>query len=100
MNVYRIKRQLLYKIKIKVLFFFIIGFIFLISFWIYLACFCFVYKNTQTHLIKDTCYSFGASMISPFFMSILPPLFRIPALRAKKKNKKCIFRISKALQLL
>ena len=65
-NVDRIKRQLLARIKIKLLFFFIISLLFLISFWIYLACFCFVYKNTQIHLIKDTFYSFGLSMITPF----------------------------------
>ena len=99
-NVHIIKRQFLSKIKIKLCFFFIISLLFLISFWIYLGCFCFVYKNTQIHLIKDTFYSFGTSMISPFFISILPPLFRIPALRAKKKDKKCLFRLSKALQLL
>ena len=63
----KIKEEILFKIKIKVIFFFIISFIFLSAFWIYLACFCYVYKNTQIHLIKDTCYSFGTSMISPFY---------------------------------
>ena len=94
------KKNLLSKIKIKIVFFFIISLIFLSAFWIYLACFCYVYKNTQIHLITDTFFSFGTSMISPFIVSILPGLFRINALQAKKKDRGCMFKLSKALQLL
>ena len=96
----KIKEEILFKIKIKVIFFFIISFIFLSAFWIYLACFCYVYKNTQIHLIKDTCYSFGTSMISPFITSILAGIFRLSALNAKKKDRKCMYKLSKAFQWL
>ena len=99
-NVHIMKKNLLSKIKIKIVFFFIISLIFLSAFWIYLACFCYVYKNTQIHLITDTFFSFGTSMISPFIVSILPGLFRINALQAKKKDRGCMFKLSKALQLL
>ena len=37
------------KIKRKIIFFFVITYILLFSFWIYLGCFCAVYKNTQKH---------------------------------------------------
>ena len=37
------------KIKCKIIFFFVITYILLFSFWIYLGCFCAVYKNTQKH---------------------------------------------------
>ena len=99
-NVNKVKEEILFMIKIKSVFFFIFSFIFLLAFWIYLACFCYVYKNTQIHLITDTCYSLCTSMIIPFFTSILPGIFRLSALNAKKKDKECIYKLSKAFQLL
>ena len=86
--------------RIKLLLFFLISLILLISFWFYLACFCAVYKNTQIHLIKDTLFSFITSMITPFGIFILPGIFRLTALKAEKKDKEFMFKFSKALQLL
>ena len=80
------KKQILKCLYYKFMSFFIISFILLIFFWYYLACFCVVYKNTQTHLLKDTTISFGLSMLYPFGIYLLPGTFRIPALRAKKKE--------------
>ena len=99
-NVKIMKESLLNKIKIKIIFFFIISLLVLSAFWIYLACFCYVYKNTQIHLIKDTCFSFSTSMITPFIICLLPGLFRSSALEAKKKDKECMFKISKQLEIL
>ena len=87
-------------IKIKLSLFFIIDLIFLVLFWFYLACFCAVYKNTQMHLIKDTLISFATGMVSPFAIYIIPGLFRISALNAKKKDKEYMYKFSKALQIL
>ena len=92
------KKETLKAIKIKIALFFIITLPLLIAFWFYLACFCAVYKNTQLHLIKDTVISFGTSMITPFGIYILPGIFRICALKAKKKDKECMFKFSKLLQ--
>ena len=86
------KKETLKAIKIKIALFFIITLPLLVAFWFYLACFCAVYKNTQLHLIKDTVISFGTSM------NILPGIFRICALKAKKKDKECMFKFSKLLQ--
>ena len=92
------KQKTLKIIKIKIALFFIISFSLLSAFWFYLACFCAVYKNTQLHLIKDTVISFGTSMITPLGIYILPGIFRLSALNAKKKDKKFIFQFSKVLQ--
>ena len=92
------KYKILKVIKIKIALFFIITLSLLISFWFYLACFCVVYKNTQIHLIKDTVISFGFSMIKPFLFYILPGIFRLCALKAKKKDKELMFKFSKILQ--
>ena len=91
-------KETLITLKIKFVSFFIISLLFLIVYWIYLACFCAVYKNTQFHLIKDTVISSGVSMIYPLGISLIPGLFRLYALKAK--NKECLFNFSKILQLI
>ena len=57
-----------------------------------------IYRNTQLHLLKDTLISFGLSLFYPFFICLLPGLFRIPALSDKNKNSKCLYKFSKFLQ--
>ena len=87
-------------LKFKFVLFFIISFIFLLFFWYYISLFGIIYNNTQTHLLKDTLISFGVSLLSPFFMYLLPGFFRIPSLSNPKKKKKCLYNFSKLLQLL
>ena len=85
-------------LKIKFILLFILEFLFLVFFWYYLGCFCAVYRNTQSHLLKDTLTSFGLSMIYPFGMTLIPGTLRIPALI--DKNQKCLYKISQILQLI
>ena len=87
-------------LKIKIILYFILNFIFLILFWYYISCFCLVYKNTQIHLIKDTTISFCLGLLYPFGLCILPAIFRIPSLKAKNKDKKIMYKFSKFLQLI
>ena len=84
-------------LKIKFLIFFIINFLFQITFWYYVTCFCGVYKNTQIFLFKDSLFSFCVSLITPFAINLLPGVFRICGLKNKKE---CVYNISKILQLL
>ena len=81
-------------LRIRFLIFFGVSFPILIFFWYYISCFCAVYKNTQKILIEDTLFSFGISIIYPFGLSLLPGLFRFPALRDSRGNKKCLYSIS------
>ena len=83
---------------IKFILFFIFIFLFLTLFWYYISCFCAVYKNTQVYLIKDTMISFATSLIYPFAINLIPGILRIPSLSSN--NQKCLFRISKILQLI
>ena len=87
-------------IKIKLIIFFIFYFIFLIAFWYYLSCFCALYKNTQTHLIKDTLSSFALSLFYPFLLNLIPGLLRISALKNKNNGAECMYNTSKILQLI
>ena len=85
---------------IKFALFFIISFIFLLFFWYYLSCFCAIYKNTQIYLIKDALICFGLSLTYPFIIYLIPAAFRIYTLLDKKKNRKCLYKFSKILQIL
>ena len=87
-------------ILIKFIIFFIISTTFLIFFWYFISCFCGVYINTQIILIQDTIFSFLLSMIYPFGINLIPGIFRISALRAKKKDKKCLYKFSGFVSLI
>ena len=84
-------------LKIKFTLFFILYFLFQILFLYYLSCFCVVYNNTQTYLIKDQMITFTLSLIYPFFLCLIPGIFRIPSLSNKNKDAKCFYFLSKLL---
>ena len=94
------KKEKLKYIKIKFIIFFVLNFILLVLFWYYLACFCAVYKNTQTQLIKNTLISFNLSFLYYFGVYLLPGIFRIISLKNRNKNNECMYNISIILQLL
>ena len=92
--------KLLSCLKVKFYCFFIISLLLLIVFWYYLSCFCAVYKNTQLYLIQDTLISYFLSLLYPFGINLFPGLFRIPSLKDPYKNKECLFKFSKIIQVL
>ena len=87
-------------LHIKFFVFFIVSFLLILFYWYFISCFCAVYTNTQIILIKDSLISFGISMLYPFGISLIPGFFRIPALRAKNKDKVCIYKISQLAALI
>ena len=87
-------------IKIKSFLFFTLSLLLMIFFWYFISCFCAVYYNTQIILIKNTLLSFGLSMLYPIGINLIPGIFRIPALRAKKKDKKCLYSFSQFIALI
>ena len=87
-------------LTIKFIIFFILNYILLLFFWYFISCFCAVYKNTQIILIKDTLISFGISMLYPFGLNLIPGIFRIYSLRAKKTDRKCLYTASKYIAII
>ena len=83
--------KLLKVFRIKIICFFVFVFIILSSFWYYIICFCGIYVNTQIHLIKDCIISLITSLIYSLAISLIPGLFRIPAVRLKKP---CLYKFS------
>ena len=51
-------------------------------------------------LIKDTLISITLSLLYPFGLNLIPGIFRIYALRAKNKDKKCIYQTSQLIALI
>ena len=92
----RIKKNL----TIKFILFFILNYLLLFFFWYFISCFCGAYTNTQIILIKNTLISFGLSMLYPCGLNLIPGLFRIPALRSEKNDKKCLYTAGNLLALI
>ena len=86
--------KLVKRIKIKLISFFVICFILLLFYWYYITCFCGIYVNTQKHLITNSIIGFAISLIYPFGLFLIPGIFRIPALRAGKVNRKYMYDFS------
>ena len=93
-------KKILSCLKIKFFIFFILSFLLMFFFWYFISGFCAVYINTQLTLIENTLISFLISMIYPFGLNLFPGFFRIPSLRAKNKNKKCLYKISGLIALI
>ena len=87
--------KMLIVLRNNIIGFFICTFIILLWFWYYVTCFCGIYVNTQIHLIKDCFMSLLISLIYPFGISLIPGLFRIPAIRMKKP---CLYKFSSFLE--
>ena len=94
------KNSTLKLLKINFSIFFILSFIILLFCWYYISCFCGVYVNTQVHLIKDTIISFCCGLIYPFIICLIPGIFRICSLRARNKDKICLYKFSIFIQLI
>ena len=91
--------ELIQKVKIKSILYFIISFIFLLFFSYYISMFCFIFQNTQYILIKDNLISFGLSLLYPFAIYLAPGIFRKLAISNPKKKRKYLYKFSKFLQL-
>ena len=94
----KVKKELI-KIRVKIVLFFIMTYILVFFFWVFLGCFCAVYKNTQNHLLKEVLSSFVSSIITPFGVYLLPSFFRIPSLK-KNKERRCLYKFSQILQII
>ena len=94
------KKDIIYSLIIKFSLFYTFTHTPLILFWYYDSCFCAIYNNTQYYLLKDSLISYGLGLIFPFGLCLIPGMIRIPALSAKNKDKECLYKISKILQLI
>ena len=99
-NIDEMHRDFGIKLRIKFLLYFIISSILIVFFWYYLSMFCAIYSNDQLHLFKDILTSFGLSLIYPFFIHLLPGMFRIPSLAKPKMKRVYLYNLSKVIQMV
>ena len=81
-------------IKIKLGFFYLFTFIFLVIYWYIISAFCAVYENTQITFIKDSLLSIFIGLIYPLFLYLIPTILRLCAIRNTKMNLKCLYKLS------
>ena len=99
-NVDKRAKNLIKTLKKKYIFYFILSFLLLFSFWYYISVFDAVYINTQFLLLEDTLIGFAFSMVTPFILYLIPGIFRIPALSTTHGNRRCLYAFSKFLAIL
>ena len=99
-DIIRKGNELIKKLNIRFILYFIISFIFLLFFWYYISMFCAIYRNTQYQLLEDTLISFVLSFFYPFGIYLFPGLFRISALSKPNEKKEYLYKFSKILQML
>jgi hypothetical protein len=99
-NCYKMAKGAKRHIIMKTIIFIFISLILIFLFLYFLSCFCAVYVNTQTILIKDSILSFCLSMIYPFGICLLPGIFRITALRSKNHDKEGLYKFSYFISLI
>ena len=90
--------QILIKVTSRCTLFFIISFFIFVIFWVYVASFCAVFKNTQIYLLINAGISFGGVNILPFFYYFIPALFRKVALNGQ--NSAFLYRFSQFFELI
>ena len=98
-NQYNVNAKVVIVIRyliIKFTCYFIFSIIFLIICWYYLSCFCIIYKHTQLHLFIITLIGYAFSLIYPFFINLIPGIFRISSL---KHPEKCFYKTSQVIFL-
>ena len=93
-------KEFIQNMKIRLFFYFLSSFIFMLFFCYFISCFCAVFHNAQKTLFKDTFISFGSSIFIRFILYLFPGFFRIQAIRAIKKDKDCLYKFSQILAFL
>ena len=84
-------------IKIRIVLYYILSFIFLIVFGFYVLSFCAIFENTQIRLIKSTFSSWIISLIYPFIICFITSIVRSFALMCKSK---ILYTVKKIMQFL
>ena len=96
----KISKEIKSNLNIKFVIFYILSFLILSFLWYFISCFCAVYYNNQIFLIKNNLISISLSMIYPFGLYLIPSIFRISALRARNRDRQCLYKTSKIISLL
>ena len=85
---------------IKLIAYFIFGFLLMIIFWFYITTFCVIYSKAQKVLIINSLISFIISMIFPFVYTLIPGLLRIRSLKVENHCHEYMYKISRIIAVI
>ena len=85
-------KKIFKNIKIKLIMFFVVTFLFFAFYWYLISSFCAVYTNTQVTYIKDSVSSFCLGLVYPFIIQFFFALLRIFALRDKNSCSSFLYK--------
>ena len=85
-------KKIFKKMKIKLIMFFVVTFLFFAFYWYLISSFCAVYTNTQVTYIKDSVSSFCLGLVYPFIIQFCFALLRIFALRDKNSCSSFLYK--------
>ena len=80
------------KIKIKLIVYFVVTFIFFLFYWYLISSFCAVYNNTQIIYLKDFITSFCLGLLYPFLIQLCFAFLRIFSLRKNNKFRSLLYK--------
>ena len=86
-------KEILKGIKIKLIIYFVITFLFFVFYWYLISSFCAVYNNTQIIYLKDFATSFSLGLIYPFAIQLCLAFLRMFTLKQKSKARSLIYKI-------
>ena len=79
-------------IKIRLIIYFIITFLFFLFYWYMISSFCAVYSNTQIIYIKDFATSFCLGLLYPFLIQLFVAFLRIYTVRDVNKSRSFLYK--------
>ena len=85
-------KKIIKTIRIKLIIFFVITFMFFAFYWYLISSFCAVYNNTQMIYLKDFATSFCLGLIYPFAIQLCFALLRLFTLRNKTKSRSFLYK--------
>ena len=83
-------------IKIRIVLYYILSFIFLLIFGFYVLSFCAIFENTQIELVKSTFTSWFMSLLYPLIVCFIASIVRTMSFKCKSKF---LFTVEKIIQL-
>jgi len=87
-------------IRLKFLFYYVIGFIIMIFGWILISSFSAIFTNSQIKLIKCGGYTLTVNFVLQIIYCLIISSLRICSLNSERKQKKCLYVFSKVLTYL
>ena len=92
--------DILDKIKLKLIAFYVFTFLVFLFHWYFISAFCAVYQNTQTIFLEDSAISIATSLIDPLIIYGATALLRyLSLLKCCKKKACCLFKVSDILPI-